>query len=311
MSRFTKFASTAGLGAMVLMSGAAHAQEAQTSGSGPTFRFEGKAGAEYNTNVAVQELDANTGQGDWAATFSALGEVSGSPVDRLKLTAGYEFSQSLHQDFDAFDIALHRGYGEASYDLSAVTVGVLANLAQANLAGDKYLTFTQVSPYLAKQFGDKLYVRLAYAATDKSFEGRPTRDATSNAVSADAYVFLNGASQYIAIGGKALEEDANDDSLDYGSGSARVRYVQRFPAFDRDLTFRAGADYEQRDYDAPTTSIGAPRKDKRTGADISLEAPITDNIFLEGSYRYGDYQSNLATADYNEQVTSLKLGLKY
>lgn len=309
--RFAKFASSAGVGAMVLMSATAQAQDASKPGAGPIFRFEGKAGAEYNSNVAVQELDANTGQGDWAATFNVLGEVSGSPVDRLKLTAGYEFSQSLHDEFDAFDIALHRGYAEVSYDFSAVTVGVLGNLAQANLAGDKYLTFTQVSPYLAKQFGDQLYVRLSYAATDKSFEGRPTRDATSNAVSGDAYFFLNGASQYIAIGGKALEEDATDNSLDYSAGSGRARYVQRFPAFDRDMTFRAGVDYEQRDYDAPTASIGAPRSDKRTGADVSLEAPITDNIFLEGSYRYGDYKSNLASADYSEQVTSLKLGVKY
>jgi opacity protein-like surface antigen len=311
MLQFNRLAGSVGAGALVLMSAAAHAQEAAPSTSGPTFTFEGKGGAEYNSNVAVQELDANTGQSDWAATINARGEVSGSPVDKLTLRAGYEFSQSLHEEFDSFDITLHRGYGEASYDFSGVTAGVIANLAQANLAGDKYLTFTQVSPYLSRQFNDTLFLRVAYAASDKTFEGRSARDATSDAVSGDAYFFLNGTKQYIAVSGKALEEDANDSSLDYGAGSARVRYVQRFPAFDRDMTFRAGVEYEKRDYDAPTPSIGAPRSDKRAGVDLSLEAPITDNIFVEGSYRYGDYQSNLASADYNEQVTSVKLGVKY
>lgn len=311
MLRFNKLAGGAGVGALMLMSAAAHAQEAAPSTSGATFRLEGKIGAEYNSNVAVQELDANTGQGDWAATFSALGEVSGSPLDKLKLTAGYEFTQSLHDEFDAFDITLHRAYGEASYDINGATAGVVANVAQANLAGDKYLTFTQVSPYVSHQFNDTLFVRVAYAATDKSFEGRPERDATSNAISGDAYFFLNGTKQYIAVGGKALKEDANDNTLDYDAGSARVRYVQRFAAFERDLTFRAGADYEKRDYKAPTPSIGAPRSDKRAGVDLSLEAPITDNIFVEAAYRYGDYQSNLASADYNEQVASMKLGFKY
>lgn len=311
MDRFSKLAGSAGAGALVLLSAAAHAQGAAPAASGPKFTFEGRIGAEYNSNVAVQELDANTGQGDWAATVSALGEVSGSPVDKLTLRAGYEFSQNLHEEFDAFDITLHRGFAEASYDISGVNVGVIANLAQANLAGDKYLTFAQVSPFVSHQFNDALFLRVAYAATDKSFEGRPARDATSNAVSGDGYVFLNGTTQYIAVSGKATEEDANDDTLDYGAGSARIRYVQRFPAFERDLTFRAGVEYEKRDYDAPTPSIGAPRTDKRAAVDLSLEAPVTDNVFVEGSYRHGDYQSNLISADYNEQVTSVKLGVKY
>lgn len=310
MLRMNKLASGAGAGALVLLSAAAHAQKAPET-SGPKFSFEGRVGAEYNSNVAVQELDANTGQGDWAATFSALGEVSGSPLDKLTLRAGYEFSQSLHDEFDAFDITLHRGFAEASYDIGGVNVGVIANLAQANLAGDKYLTFSQVSPFVSHQFNDKLFVRAAYAATDKSFDGRPSRDAKSDAISADAYFFLNGTTQYIAVNGKATEEDANDDTLDYGAGSARVRYVQRFPAFDRDMTFRAGVEYEKRDYNAPTPSIGAPRSDRRAAIDLSLEAPVTDNIFVEGAYRNGRYQSNLASADYNEQVTSVKLGVKY
>ena len=311
MIRFSKLSSGAGVGALMLMSAAAHAQEAPPSTSGPAFTFEGKIGAEYNSNVAVQELDANTGQGDWAATLNARADVSGAPMDKLKLSAGYEFSQTLHDEFDAFDITLHRLYGDASYDFSGVTAGVMVNLAQANLDGDKYLTFTQVSPYVSHQFGDGLFVRVAYAATDKSFDGRPTRDAKSDAISGDAYFFLNGTKQYVAVGGKATKEDANDNTLDYDAGSARVRYLQRFPAFDRELTFRAGVEYEKRDYDAPTPSIGAPRSDKRSGVDFSLEAPINDTLFVEASYRYGDYQSNLASADYNEQVTSVKLGVKF
>ena len=307
----TKLAGGAGAGALVLMAAAAHAQQVAPPTSGPAFTFEGKIGAEYNSNVAVQELDANTGQGDWAATLNAKADVSGSPLDKFKLSAGYEFSQTAHEEFSNLDITLHRIYGDSSYDFSGITAGVVVNVAQANLDGDKYLTVTQVSPYLSHQFNDTLFVRVAYAATDKSFDGRPTRDARSDAISADAYFFLNGSKQYIVISGKAIKEDANDNTLDYDAGSARARYVQRFPAFEREVTFRAGVEYENRDYDAPTPVIGAPRKDKRAGVDLSLEAPINENFFVEASYRYGDYQSNLATADYNEQVTSVKLGVKY
>lgn len=310
MTYWNRLAGRVGAGALVLAAAPAFAQDADTT-TDAIFRFEGKVGAEYNSNVAVLDLDTNTGEGDWALTINGLVEASGKPVDRLLLRGGYEFSQTLHDEFDAFDLALHRGFAEAAYDFDVVTVGVLGNLAQANLDGDEYLTFTQVSPYISRQFGDSLFLRLSYAATDKSFEGRPERDATSDTLAVDAYFFLDGTSRYIAIGGKAVEEDANSGELDFSGGSARVRFVQRFDALDREMTFRAGAEFEQRDYDNPTVLIGAPREDKRTGVDLSLEAPVADNVFVEGSYRFGGYQSNLASADYDEHVTSLKLGVKY
>jgi hypothetical protein len=307
---WNRLAGGVGAGALVLLAAPAHAQEADTAGDS-IFSFEGKVGTEYTSNIAVADLDTNTGRGDWAVTINGLVEAGGSPVDGLTLRGGYEFSQTLHDEFDAFDLALHRGFAEAAYDFDLVTVGVLGNLAQANLDGEEYLTFTQVSPYISRQFGEFLFVRISYAATDKTFEGRPERDATSDTVAADAYFFLDGTKRYVAIGGKAIEEDATSDELDFSGSSARVRFVQRFDALDREMTFRAGAEYEQRDYDNPTLLIGNPREDRRMGVDLSLEAPIADNVFVEGSYRFGDYQSNLATADFDEQVTSLKLGVKY
>lgn len=311
MYRTQRLAAGIGLGALALLSVPAYAQEQETSEGGLDILIEGKAGVEYNSNVAVLDLDTNTGEGDWAATFNGLIEVSGNPVEQLVLRGGYEFSQTLHDEFDAFDLTLHRGFAEAGYDFGFVTFGVLGNLAQANLDGDEYLTFTQISPYLSQQFGDTLFVRVSYAATDKSFEGRPQRDATSDTIAADAYFFLEGTKRYIVIGGKAVDEDATSDEFDFSGGSGRIRYVQRFDALEREVTLRAGVEYEQRDYDATSPIIGAAREDRRTGVELSLEAPLVDNVFVEGSYRFGDYQSNLATADYDEHVTSVKLGVKY
>ncbi len=165
-------------GLMALLSAPAMAQGTTetpaaeaAANTGTTFRFEGKVGAEYNSNVAVVDLDTNTGEGDWAATVNALAEVTVIPVDKLTLRAGYDFSQSLHDEFDAFDLAIHRGYAEVAFDFEIATVGVLGNLAQANLDGEEYLTLTQVQPYISKQFGNALFVRAAYSSTEKEFEG--------------------------------------------------------------------------------------------------------------------------------------------
>src|SRR5215510_10337698 len=69
---------------------------AQQSDNGLTFKFEGRAGAEYSSNVAVQDLDQNTGSGDWAGVINLLAEAQLIPVDKLTLRAGYDFTQTLH-----------------------------------------------------------------------------------------------------------------------------------------------------------------------------------------------------------------------
>jgi len=299
-----------GAGAFAVLAPLAYAQESAPA-KGATFKFEGRLGAEYNSNVAVADLDTNTGQGDWAGTINLLAEATLIPVDKLTLRAGYDFSQSLHQEFDTFDLAIHRGYAEIAYDFDAVTVGVLANLAQANLDGDEYLTYSQVSPYLSKQFGNTLFLRAAYASTDKEFEGRPQRDATSDALQLDGYFFLDGVQRYFVLGGKATEEDATAPEFDYSSGTFKARFVQRFDSFGREMTFRIGAEYEDRDYDNVTPSIGATRSDKRTVIDTQLEIPFGKTFFSEISYKYGNYSSNLASADYDEHVGAIKIGVRY
>jgi hypothetical protein len=306
-----RFAGGLGAGAIIFLAASAQAQDTGQQTGATAFRFEGRLGAEYSSNVAVPELDVSTGQGDWAAAISGLIEASATPAGGLKLGAGYEFSQTLHDQFDAFDLTLHRAFAEAAYDFEVVTAGVLASFAQASLDGEDYLTLSQVSPYLSKSFGAAAFVRLAYVATDKSFEGRPERDATSAAVSADAQFLVGRAGDYVAINGRAVEEDASLAVFDFSGGSVRVGYVRRFPALDREMTLRAGVEYEQRDYDAPHPLISAPRRDTRTGVDASLEAPITKNVFVEGSYRFANSKSNLATADYDEHLSSLKLGVRY
>jgi hypothetical protein len=276
-----------------------------------TFRFEAKAGAEYASNVAVTDLDANAGQGDWAGTLNLLAEATWRPADRLTLRLGYDGSETKRQELDAFDLGIHRGYGEAAYDFDAATFGVLGNLAEAYLAGEGYLTYTQIAPYISKQFGDRLFLRASYAASEKMFEDRPRRDATSDSVQLDAYVFLDGARRYVSLGLRGTEEDARTAELDYSAALVRGRFVQRVGILGQEVTVRAGAEYEDREYDKPTPSIGAPRSDQRAVVDALVEVPFGDTVFSELSYRYGDYASNLSSADYDEHVAAIRLGVRY
>ena len=41
------------------------------------------------------------------------------------------------------------------------------------------------------------------------------------------------------------------------------------------------------------------------------ELPLTDTIFVSPEYEYGDFSSNLPSADYSQNVFSLRLGTRF
>jgi hypothetical protein len=300
---------------------AAPATAQQQSDDALTFKFEGRVGGEYSSNVSVQELDQNTGGSDWAGTINLLAEAQLIPVDKLTLRAGFDFTQTLHNEFSAFDLTIARPYAEIAYDFDFLTLGVLGNYAAASLDGDEYLTYTQISPYVSKQFGNEFFLRVAYASTEKTFENQPQppnplldRDATADSVQVDGYIFLDGVKRYVVLGAKAAEEDADSDAFDYTSGTGRIRFVQRFDAMGKEMTLRLGAEYEQRDYDSTLSLIppsgGATREDKRTVLDVQLDIPLGETFFSEVSYKYGNYASNQSSADYDEHVAAIKFGVR-
>jgi len=308
----------AGAGVVSMFTAPAMAQ--QKSDDALTFKFEGRVGGEYSSNVAVQDLDTNTGEGDWAGTVNLLAEAQLIPIDKLTLRAGLDLTQTLHDEFSAFDLTIARPYAEIAYDFDLLTVGVLGNYAAASLDGDEYLTYTQVSPYVSKQFGNAFFLRAAYARTQKEFENQPAtplldRDATADSVQVDGYIFLDGVKRYLVLGAKAAEEDADSDAFDYSSSTGRIRFVQRFDAMGREMTFRIGGEYEDRSYDSTLSLIppsgGAAREDKRTVLDLQLDIPLGEHFFSEVSYKYGNYQSNQSSADYDEHVAGIKFGVKY
>ena len=63
MFNLNRLACGVGAGALAMFAVGAQAQETAAPSSGPTFRLEGKVGAEYNSNVAVQDLDTQYGTG--------------------------------------------------------------------------------------------------------------------------------------------------------------------------------------------------------------------------------------------------------
>lgn len=267
--------------------------------------FEIGTGVEYDSNVALLELDTATNSGDAIALFDFAVAYDMRSNSAFDLKAGYNFSETAHDDFDDFDLRIHRGSGTMSYDFGRVDVGSVFQHALAELDGDDFMTLTQVSPYFSTLIGERFFLRVAYTRTDKDFDDNPGRAAQADAVSSDLYYFVNGLRTYILIGFRYDDEDANDGQFDYSGNRLRVQLSRRFTLDSRELTFKVGLRSEQRDYDNETLSIGAARRDDRLQLEASGEIPLNDRFTAGIAYKRANNESNLPAVDFDEDVLSV------
>lgn len=275
------------------------------------FSAEISAGVEYDDNVSVIDLDNNTGTDDFAAVFDGEIEFAPDIGERSSLALGYSFSQSLYETFDDFNLQSHLATIDASHDFGIAEVGAAYRFAHSRLGGASFLTINQFSPSVSRFFGERLYARAEYTFTDRNFINRTDRDGESHAGAGDIYYFMNDAKTYIAVGYRWEKEDAADPQFDFQGDTFRARFSQRFPIGPRDGHFRIGYRFESRDYSSITPSIGVLRADKRHRFNAEVEIPFGKAAFGRLNAEYGDYQSNLPAADFNQTVVSARIGLRF
>lgn len=311
--------SALGLAAALLAHGTAAQETAATDDAEPAqpalsageatraVTLEIGGGLEYDSSVAVLELDTNSNEGDTAAVLDFGVGYDAPTGDRVDLTLGYDLSDTRHEDFGDFDVRIHRASANVSYDLGRVDTGVNLQYAHAELDGSEFLVLRQLSPFVSKLVGQRLFLRFAYADTDKSFAGNPGRDAAQQSLSADAYYFVNGLSTYFVFGYRRNDEDALDAALDYTGGRTRVQLTKRLELDNRTVTLRTSLQAEARDYSSPTPTLGEQRRDDRRTFEAAAEVPLRGRLTAAFEYRYADYDSNLQSLDFDENVVSAKL----
>ncbi|TQV86236.1 DUF560 domain-containing protein [Exilibacterium tricleocarpae] len=275
------------------------------------FSAEVSAGVEYDSNISVERLDINTTESDYAALVDLDLDYKLSLTKAVKVTTGYSFSQSLHQDLDDFDVQTHLFSAGLSSDFGRTTAGVNYYYADSSLGGDGFLTLQQASPYISHYFTKQVFLRSAFTYTDKDFDGRPARDADAAALGADLYYFIDGSKHYVSFGYKYEDEDANTDRFDHDSQQLRLRWVKRLDILGKESKLKLGWRYEQRDYDAIDSAGTRRRDDDRHRWEAELELPLSKQSYLALEYQYSDYESTLAAADYTQHMARVRAGYKF
>ena len=273
--------------------------------------FQVGGGMRYDSNVALLDLDTSTNAGD-AIRLLNFGLSYDLPTSgRFGFTTGYNLSDSRHEDFEAFDVRLHRASATLSWDMGRTDVGAVLTHADARLDGTDFLTLDQVSPYVSQLVGDKLFIRFAYTDADKDFASNPLRAASAAAWSSDFYVFLNGLTTYLIVGLRIDDEDAIDPQFDYSGDRFRVQLSHRFGTGERPLTFRAGVRTESRDYSSITPAIGSLRQDDRWRFEAGADLPISESVTANFVYQHADNSSNLQSVDFDEDVVSVEFSATF
>ncbi|MEL6862194.1 MAG: surface lipoprotein assembly modifier [Pseudomonadota bacterium] len=275
------------------------------------WSFEVSAGVEQDSNVSINELDASTGNDDLALRLRAEIDFETDLTPETDLKFGYTISDKSFDEFSEFDLQTHILSGALSHDFGPVTAGGVIRYIDANLGGDGFQSITQFSPYASGYAAKNLFLRGALTHAEKEFDIQSARDADVLTFDADAYVFLDGSRRYIVVGLEQESSDANDAQFSYDGLGAQLRFSQRFKFRDRTARAQARWRFETRDFDGETPSIGAPREDDRNRFNVELELPITDTIFVAPEYEYGDFSSNLPSADYSQNVVSVRVGARF
>lgn len=268
-------------------------------------------GAEYDSNVSVQELDRVSNASDVARLSEVWVTVGAQPIDKLTAKARYRYSDKAYQTYGSYDQGIHTLSTDLSYNFTAFTLGGSYHYAKAVLDSDAFLTLEQASVYATKLWQNRYYLRVAANDKQKTFADNADRDAEALGFSADLFVFFNNTKSFVSFGIERENEDANAEQFSNHSTIFRSKLSNNFTWLTKANSVSLELNYLDRDYQGYDFALLAPRSDirRRMKGDWTFE--FTPHISAATSLEYGRYSSNQESADYNETVASVMVEFKF
>lgn len=276
-----------------------------------TFGFDASAGVEYDSNVALQDLDASSGEADTATVLDAGVDMTIAAGSNGTIRLGYDVSATAYQDFSEYDLTLHHVNLDLGRRGRWLDAGIAVDRFDGVLDGEDYVSYTQLSPSISRLFGTRLFLRGAYVTANKEYDGLSFRDADFDAIRVDTYWLLDGMDRYWSIGLRRSTENANDAELDFDAALLAIAYGHNFKLPSITLQVKAHLRYEQRDYLNVTQSIGSRRKDLRLRSGLSAILKFNEYVQLEADVELTNNTSNLATAELEKSTLGVKLAINF
>lgn len=261
-------------------------------------------GAQYQSNVSIDEADFNTRQGDQGLLLSASARYTPVATKKTSISIGYAFDDTINADLTDFNLSIHTGSASVTHRIGNVTLAADGQYTRVVLGSRRYLDIAMASPSVSAFVTPRLFLRGAFTWLRKDFTTADRLDAETLIVAADAYRFFAKRKGYVALGVRADDESATDPAFSFHALQASLRGQVPLRIAGTDIKARLGYAWQLRDYRAPTLSIGANRHENRSTITGSLEIGLAKGLILRPTLRYVDRRSNVAVYRYKEHTVS-------
>lgn len=297
---------------------AALARRRPRTREGKPWRISGSLGFEASDNVAVPELDANSGESDVAGIVEFGGRYRFVDQPKYQGEISYDFYQSLYESFSSANLQAHSLGLSGTRSFKAVDLDLKWRFDSSSRDGDKIVDANTIGPTLGYSWGPSSYSSATYQLVNKNFDAVADRDANAQVVSLDHFLFLDEGESHVSLGYEFTREAAEGPLFDYQAHGAGARYKMVFQALRQDWELELGYRFQVRDYTSATSAVDPGsaetrdrRQDDRHSFSLALEKTIADVVTLRMGYEHLSSNSNLRSADYSDNVFGMRVGAEY
>jgi len=265
----------------------------------------------WDDNVGLDELERATGESDEVTSLEAKGSALITLFDRTTLRVSAGIVDDAYKKFSVVDRRTESWGINLEGQFGNTTLGVNWFDVSADLNKAQFLTYSRISPYVARFISKQWFLRGEYVYGEKEIERRPGRGADSHSVSLDSYYFIRGLKRYALLGYTYRVDDANANRYDYESHAVKLRYVHRASLGSVPVEFELETKVEDRQYKAPDPAIDTEREDTRVRFSGEIRLLLTEYVSVALHLKNSDYDSNLETAAYNDLVVGTEFRLSF
>ena len=304
MSKIKASAIAAGVGLSSMI-----AVKAASAEEFPNLDLSLSLGWQHDSHLSVDAIDQSSSVDDSALRTEASGRVNWFENEGRKLQTEYSYLQTTHTDYSEFDMTLHRvgaTYGH-EIDDTQVTASYFYNAAL--LDGDDLLDIHSAKIGLGRLMWKKIYATTGYEYQKHEFQqiGLEQRDADRHQFDFGA-LYVLGKKKTVSLNAVVADHDAVSSELDYESAQVTGSLKWPVKVFGVEgsrlgLRYR----YRVRDYLYDTASIGEERYDERHTYRARLDVPFVENVTGRIQFEHTASESNLPSADYDNDHVRLML----
>jgi hypothetical protein len=275
------------------------------------FSLTLKAGASYDSDVAISQTNTSTGQSDYLGNLSLSTSYKPLSAHGRSLTLGYDYSQSLHRELSQFDIQLHSGSLTGSAHVGKSYLGLTYSFNHILLGGHPFLDMHFTSPSILTPLSPKIFARASFVYLDETFLTDRKRDAKHSQPGLQLFYFFNHAHSFVLLGANYQREKTVGPEFTYKGYALDASISLPFKLLKKTGKIKAEYGWISRDYDNITPSIGANRFDRSSTYKLSAEVPLFRKLSLGLEARHVSRSSNLRFANLDENTAGADLILRF